>query len=64
MILNSTRFTVPLVADKYLNGIQLIRQELQTHSRVEEHVFYPAVMRLRAEPARGQTPAPRSRAAP
>src|ERR1044072_288643 len=29
-----------------------IRQELQTHSRVEEHVFYPAVMRLRAEPAR------------
>ena len=29
-----------------------IRQELQRHSRVEEHVFYPAVMRLRAEPAR------------
>ena len=29
-----------------------IRQELQTQSRVEEHVFYPAVMRLRAEPAR------------
>ena len=29
-----------------------IRRELQTHSRVEEHVFYPAVMRLRAEPAR------------
>jgi hemerythrin superfamily protein len=29
-----------------------IRQELRTHSRVEEHVFYPAVMRLRAEPAR------------
>src|SRR5260221_1942916 len=29
-----------------------IRQELQTHSRVEENVFYPAVMRLRAEPAR------------
>ena len=29
-----------------------IRQELQTHSRVEEHVFYPAVMRLRADPAR------------
>jgi hemerythrin superfamily protein len=29
-----------------------IRQELQTHSRVEEEVFYPAVMRVRAEPAR------------
>ena len=29
-----------------------IRHELQTQSRVEEHVFYPAVMRLRAEPAR------------
>jgi hemerythrin superfamily protein len=29
-----------------------IRHELQTHSRVEEEVFYPAVMRLRAEPAR------------
>jgi hemerythrin superfamily protein len=29
-----------------------IRQELRRHSRVEEHVFYPAVMRLRAEPAR------------
>src|SRR5262245_12848309 len=29
-----------------------IRHELQTHSRVEEQVFYPAVMRLRAEPAR------------
>lgn len=29
-----------------------IRQELQTHSRVEEQVFYPAVMRVRAEPAR------------
>jgi hemerythrin superfamily protein len=29
-----------------------IRQELQTHSRVEEQVFYPAVMRLRADPAR------------
>ena len=33
MILNSTRFTVPLIADKYLNGIQLIRQELQTNRR-------------------------------
>jgi hemerythrin superfamily protein len=29
-----------------------IRQALQTHSRVEEQVFYPAVMRVRAEPAR------------
>ena len=29
-----------------------IRHELETHSRVEERVFYPAVMRLRAEPAR------------
>jgi hemerythrin superfamily protein len=29
-----------------------IRHELQTHSRLEEQVFYPAVMRLRAEPAR------------
>src|SRR6188768_2101232 len=29
-----------------------IRHELETHSRVEEKVFYPAVMRLRAEPAR------------
>jgi hemerythrin superfamily protein len=29
-----------------------IRHELQTHSRVEEQVFYPAVMRVRAEPAR------------
>lgn len=31
---------------------RVIRQELQTHSRLEEEVFYPAVMRLRAEPAR------------
>jgi hemerythrin superfamily protein len=29
-----------------------IRHELLTHSRIEEQVFYPAVMRLRAEPAR------------
>ena len=29
-----------------------IRHELQTQSRVEEQIFYPAVMRLRAEPAR------------
>jgi hemerythrin superfamily protein len=29
-----------------------IRQELQRHSRVEEQVFYPAVMRVRAESAR------------
>ena len=29
-----------------------IRQSLQTHSRMEEQVFYPAVMRLRADPAR------------
>jgi iron-sulfur cluster repair protein YtfE (RIC family) len=29
-----------------------IRQEIETHSRVEEQVFYPAVMRVRAEPAR------------
>jgi hemerythrin superfamily protein len=29
-----------------------IRQALQTHSRVEEQVFYPAVMRVRSEPAR------------
>jgi hemerythrin superfamily protein len=29
-----------------------IRQELQLHSRLEEQVFYPAVMRVRAEPAR------------
>ena len=29
-----------------------IRQQLQTHSRIEEQVFYPAVMRVRAEPAR------------
>jgi len=29
-----------------------IRQELETHSRIEEQVFYPAVMRVRAEPAR------------
>ena len=29
-----------------------IRHELETHSRVEEQVFYPAVMRVRAEPAR------------
>ncbi len=29
-----------------------IRTELQTHSRLEEQVFYPAVMRVRAEPAR------------
>jgi hemerythrin superfamily protein len=29
-----------------------IRQELETHSRVEEQVFYPAVMRVRSEPAR------------
>lgn len=29
-----------------------LRHELQTHSRIEEQVFYPAVMRLRAEPAR------------
>src|SRR5262245_42432286 len=29
-----------------------IRQELRLHSRLEEEVFYPAVMRVRAEPAR------------
>jgi hemerythrin superfamily protein len=29
-----------------------IRQALQTQSRIEEQVFYPAVMRVRAEPAR------------
>src|SRR5438477_5400392 len=29
-----------------------IRQSLQTHSRMEEQVFYPAVMRLRANSAR------------
>src|SRR3954463_10313084 len=29
-----------------------IRQQIQTHSRIEEQVFYPAVMRVRAEPAR------------
>ena len=29
-----------------------IRHELLTHSRVEEQVFYPAVMRVRVEPAR------------
>ncbi len=29
-----------------------IRHELQNHSRLEEQVFYPAVMRVRAEPAR------------
>jgi Hemerythrin HHE cation binding domain len=29
-----------------------IRQSLQTHSRIEEQVFYPAVMRLRTDPAR------------
>ncbi len=29
-----------------------IRQELRLHSRLEEQVFYPAVMRVRAEPAR------------
>lgn len=29
-----------------------IRHSLQTHSRMEEQVFYPAVMRLRADPAR------------
>jgi hemerythrin superfamily protein len=39
-------------ADARRSLFRHIRQELQTHSRVEEHVFYPAVMRLRAEPAR------------
>ena len=39
-------------ADARRSIFRHIRQELQTHSRVEEHVFYPAVMRLRAEPAR------------
>ena len=29
-----------------------IRHELEIHSRVGEQVFYPAVMRLRADPAR------------
>src|SRR5438046_2290833 len=29
-----------------------IRHELRLHSRLEEQVFYPAVMRVRAEPAR------------
>lgn len=29
-----------------------IRHQLQLHSRLEEQVFYPAVMRVRAEPAR------------
>jgi hemerythrin superfamily protein len=38
--------------DARRNLYRHIRQALQTHSRVEEHVFYPAVMRLRAEPAR------------
>jgi hemerythrin superfamily protein len=39
-------------ADARRSLFRNIRHELQTHSRVEEHVFYPAVMRLRAEPAR------------
>jgi hemerythrin superfamily protein len=39
-------------ADARRSLFRNIRQELQTHSRVEEHVFYPAVMRLRAEHAR------------
>ena len=34
------------------NLYRTIRQELRLHSRVEEQVFYPAVMRVRAEPAR------------
>ena len=29
-----------------------IRRELLTHSRVEEEVFYPAVLRVRSDPAR------------
>jgi hemerythrin superfamily protein len=29
-----------------------IRDELRTHSRLEDEVFYPAVMRVRIEPAR------------
>ena len=44
MILNSTRFTVPLVADKYLNGIQLIRQELQTNRRTGYYLDIRLVM--------------------
>jgi hemerythrin superfamily protein len=39
-------------ADACRKLYRTIRQELQTHSRVEEQVFYPAVMRVRAEPAR------------
>jgi hemerythrin superfamily protein len=31
---------------------RLIKSELEEHSRVEEEVFYPAVMRLRSHPAR------------
>ena len=32
--------------------VRTIRHSLQTHSRVEEEVFYPAVMRVRGESAR------------
>jgi hypothetical protein len=33
MILNSTRFSLRIAADKYLNDLQLIRAELQTNRR-------------------------------
>jgi hemerythrin superfamily protein len=39
-------------ADTRRGLFRTIRQELQTHSHIEEQVFYPAVMKLRAEPAR------------
>ena len=39
------------VADRRLI-FRLIKSEIQAHSRVEEDVFYPAVMRLRSSQAR------------